>query len=232
MSEEALMELNNIKNRNFVYEGQVLALAASARAAPPVEAQVPVENIVPVPAEPVAVAEASEPVSEREAEELGPTLVPGIQAAASADPSDYSVHEDGSVRVQAAETLGHYAEWLEVRAGQLRKLNRMTMATPVVIGRKVKLDFSKVTQDQFEARRQEYHKQLQETFFTQFRISGNETHVIKPGESIWVLAQQRYNIPIWLLRQYNPDLDLGAVKPGTKLVIPTVQATQPAEPAA
>jgi membrane-bound lytic murein transglycosylase D len=232
MSEEALMELNNIRNRNFVYEGQVLALAASARAAPPVEAQVPVENIVPIPAEPVAVAEASEPVSEREAEELGPTLVPGIQAAASADPSDYSVHEDGSVRVQAAETLGHYAEWLEVRAGQLRKLNRMTMATPVVIGRKVKLDFSKVTQDQFEARRQEYHKQLQETFFTQFRISGNETHVIKPGESIWVLAQQRYNIPIWLLRQYNPDLDLGAVRPGTKLVIPIVQPTQPAEPAA
>lgn len=225
LSEEALMELNNIKNRNFVYEGQVLALAASARAAPPVEAQVPVENIVPPPAEPVAVAEAVEPVSEREAEELGPTLVPGIQAAASADPSDYSVHEDGTVRVQAAETLGHYAEWLEVRAGQLRKINRMTAASPVVIGRKVKLDFSKVTQDQFEARRQEYHKQLQETFFTEFKISGDETHVIKSGESIWVLAQQRYNIPIWLLRQYNPDVDLGAVRPGTKLIIPTVVPT-------
>jgi membrane-bound lytic murein transglycosylase D len=231
MSEEQLMELNNIKNRNFVYEGQVLALAASSRVAPPAESQVPVENIVPVPAEPVSVAEASEPVSEREAEELGPTLVPGIQAAASADPSDYSVHEDGSVRVQAAETLGHYAEWLEVRAGQLRKVNRMTLATPVVIGRKVKLDFTKVTRDQFEARRQEYHKQLQETFFMAFRISGNETHVIKAGESIWVLAQQRYNIPIWLLRQYNPDVDLGSVKPGTKLVIPTVTATNSAEPA-
>ncbi|HVF16649.1 MAG TPA: LysM peptidoglycan-binding domain-containing protein [Steroidobacteraceae bacterium] len=230
MSEATLMELNNIKNRNFVYEGQVLALAASARVAPPAESQVPVENIVPIPAEPVSVAEASEPVSEREAEELGPTLVPGIQAANSADPSDYSVHEDGSVRVQAAETLGHYAEWLEVRAGQIRKLNRMTMATPVVIGRKVKLDFSKISQDQFEARRQEYHKQLQESFFAQFRISGNETHVIKAGESIWVLAQQRYNIPIWLLRQYNPDLDLGSVKQGTKLVIPTVQSTAAPEP--
>jgi membrane-bound lytic murein transglycosylase D len=38
-----------------------------------------------------------------------------------------------------------------------------------------------------------------------------------------VLAQQRYNIPIWLLRQYNPDVDLGAVKPGTRLVIPTLE---------
>ena len=232
MTEEALLELNSIKNRHFVYEGQVLALATAARAAPPAEAQVPVENVVPpLPAEPVSVAEAVEPVSEGEAEELSPTLVPGMQAAASADPGDYSVHEDQTVLVQAAETVGHYAEWLDVRASQLRRLNRMSMATPVVIGRKLKLDFSKVTPDQFEARRLEYHKQLQETFFTQFRIKGSEPHVIKRGESVWVLAQQRYNIPIWLLRQYNPDVDLGSIRPGTTLVIPTLEPTTP-DPAA
>jgi membrane-bound lytic murein transglycosylase D len=224
LSEEALMELNNIRNRNFVYEGQVLALAASARAAPPVEAEVPVDTVAP--AEPVTLAEAAvEPVSEREAEEIGPALVPGTQAAMSADPGDYSVHDDNTVLVQAAETLGHYAEWLEVRASQLRSLNRMSLATPVVVGRKVKLTFEKVTRDQFESKRLEYHKQLQEAFFSQFRIKDTSTHVIKSGESIWVLAQQRYNIPIWLLRQYNPDVDLGALKPGAKLVIPVVEVT-------
>src|SRR5690606_9279085 len=139
--------------------------------------------------EPAAVvAEAVEPVSELEAEQEGPTLIPGMQAAASADPADYSVQQDRTALVQAAETLGHYAEWLDVRASDLRRLNRMTVATPVVIGRKVKLDFSKVTPEQFEARRLEYHRQLQEAFFTQYRIRGNETHVIKRGESIWVLA--------------------------------------------
>ena len=94
-----------------------------------------------------------------------------------------------------------------------------------MIGRKVKLDFSKVTPDQFEARRAEYHRALQEAFFTQFRIKGTSDHVIKRGESVWVLAQQRYNIPIWLLRQYNPDLDLGSLLPGARLVIPLVEAT-------
>lgn len=231
MTEDALMEMNSIRNRNFVYEGQILALNASARVAPPADAAVPVDNVVVTPApETIAVAEAAEPASEREAEEIGPTLVPGMQAAASADPSDYSVHADKTIRVQAAETVGHYAEWLGIRASQVRQLNRMSMATPVVIGRKLKLEFSKITPDQFEAKRAAYHKELQETFFTQFRISGDETHVIRSGESIWVLAQQRYNIPIWLLRQYNPDVDLGAVKPGTKLVIPTVTPTNGAEP--
>lgn len=233
LTEDALMEMNSIRNRNFVYEGQVLALNAAARVAPPVEAAVPVDNVVaaPAPEAIAAAAEAAEPASQREADEQGPTLVPGMQAAASADPSDYSVHKDNTIRVQAAETVGHYAEWLGIRASQVRQLNRMSMATPVVIGRKLKLEFSKITPDQFEAKRAAYHKELQETFFTQFRISGDETHVIKSGESIWVLAQQRYNIPIWLLRQYNPDVDLGAVKPGTKLVIPTVTPTNGAEPA-
>jgi membrane-bound lytic murein transglycosylase D len=232
MTEGELMQLNSVKNRNFIYEGQVLALSAAARVAPPEEASVPLESATPAPLpEPVAVAEAVEPVTEREAEELGSTLIPGMQAAASADPSDYTVAKDQTVRVQAAETIGHYAEWLDVRADQLRKLNRMTRATPVVIGRKVKMDFSRVTQDQFEARRIEYHKQLQETFFTQYRISGDTAHVIKSGESVWVLAQQRYNVPIWLLRQYNPDLDIGSLRPGAKLVIPTLVANAPAESA-
>jgi membrane-bound lytic murein transglycosylase D len=231
LSQESLMELNNIRNRNFLYEGQVLALASSARAAPPVEAEVPVEVVAsaPVP-EPAEDTEAAEPTSEREAEEIGPALVAGTQAAESADPADYSVTADDTVVVQAAETLGHYAEWLDVRASDLRRVNKMSFATPVVVGRKVKLSFAKVTQDQFEARRMEYHRQLQEVFFTQFRIKDTATHVVRRGESIWVLAQQRYNIPIWLLRQYNPDLDLGDIRPGTKLVIPIVEptATDPA----
>jgi membrane-bound lytic murein transglycosylase D len=229
LSEDALMELNNIRNRNFLYEGQVLALAGSARAAPPVEAEVPVEVVAAAP-EPAEDTEAAEPTSEREAEEIGPALVAGTQAAESADPADYSVGEGDSVLVQAAETLGHYAEWLDVRASDLRRLNRMSFATPVIVGRKVKLSFAKVTHDQFEARRIEYHRQLQEAFFTQFRIKDTATHVVRSGESIWVIAQQRYNIPIWLLRQYNPDLDLGDIRPGTKLVIPVVEPTAP-EPA-
>ena len=252
LSEDALMALNNIRNRNFLYEGQVLALASSARAAPPVEAEVPVEVVAaaPVP-EPAEDSEAAEPTSEREAEEIGPALVAGtqaaesadpadysvadgdvvlVQAAESADPADYSVGSDETVLVQAAETLGHYAEWLDVRASDLRRLNKMSFATPVIVGRKVKLSFAKVTQDQFEARRMEYHRQLQEVFFTQFRIKDTATHLVRSGESIWVIAQQRYNIPIWLLRQYNPDLDFGDIRPGTKLVIPVVEPTAP-EPA-
>lgn len=220
LTEAQLMEFNALRSANFIYEGQVLALEPTAE---PVEtvAQVPVESVPVANVEPPAPVNP-EPVTESEAEDEGPTLVPGVQAAANADPGDYSVHEDGTIRVQAAETIGHYAEWLDVRATQLRKLNRMSAATPVIIGRKLKLDFSKVSRSEFEATRATFHKQLQDVFFSQFRIVDTETHVVQKGDSVWQLAERRYNIPVWLLRQYNPDVDLGDVRPGTKLVIPRV----------
>ncbi|AMN45767.1 hypothetical protein ACG33_01325 [Steroidobacter denitrificans] len=242
-----LASLNNLRSPYPIRVGQVLTLpdragaaAAVSVAARPAPKQAPIESVAAVlpplaqvPAESVAavlpaqgssdVGEAAEPESEFEAEAIGPALVPGTQAAASADPSDYSVHSDRRILVQAAETLGHYADWLEVRAGELRKLNRMSAAAPVIVGHKLKLDFSRVSPERFEARRVEHHRQLQEVFFTKYRIKDTVAHTIKPGESVWILAQQRYGIPIWLLRQYNPDLELGSIRPGTRLIIPVLE---------
>ena len=65
-----------------------------------------------------------------------------------------------------------------------------------------------------------YHRALQEQFFADHQIVSTSEHTVKSGESIWVLAGQRYDVPIWLLRQYNPDLDLARVRPSTRVVIP------------
>jgi membrane-bound lytic murein transglycosylase D len=169
--------------------------------------------------------EAAEPISRTEAEDLGPTLVPGAQTADSADPSDYTVREDGTVRVEATETLGHYAEWLNITPTRLRELNKMSRNTPLALGRRVHLDFERVERSAFEAKRVAYHQQLQDAFFAQYRITGSEMHKVRSGDSVWILSQKRYNVPIWLLRQYNPDVDLEALKPGATIAIPKVEAT-------
>ena len=65
----------------------------------------------------------------------GEMLVPsGVSVkAALADPNDYSVSGNGTIEVQAAETLGHYADWLEIRTQRLRDINSMSFSKPVVI---------------------------------------------------------------------------------------------------
>ncbi len=138
------------------------------------------------------------------------------------DPSDYAVHGN-RVTVQAAETLGHYAEWLELRASHLRKLNRMRFEQPVVIGQRLKLDFARISPDEFEQRRLEYHQSLQNEFFEAFTVTGTEQHLLEAGESLWYLAERKYGVPVWLLRQYNPDLDFAALPAGSPLVVPVVE---------
>jgi membrane-bound lytic murein transglycosylase D len=39
---------------------------------------------------------------------------------------------------------------------------------------------------------------------------------------VWVIAQQHGDLPIWLVAQYNPDVDFNDVRPGTTITLPKV----------
>ncbi len=140
-----------------------------------------------------------------------------------ADPSDYTVASNGTILVQTNETLGHYAEWLGLRASRLRKINGLRFEEPVVVQQRLRLDFSSVTPEDFERIRVEYHRALQSDFFAEWEIEGTLIHRVGPGDSLWVLSTRRFDVPIWLLRQYNPDLDFDALSAGTQLTIPKLR---------
>jgi membrane-bound lytic murein transglycosylase D len=202
--------------------------APEARAPVPAAAAEPVGDPVVASVQETVVPQslAAIPGDEALDEELpsASTIVAAVDGAGVAvpDPSNYAVHQ-GKVIVQADETLGHYAEWLEVSASRLRRINKMRYGTPLVIGRSKKLDFSKVTPEVFEQRRLAYHRDLQEEFFAAFVVNGTQMHTLRRGDSLWYLANEKYEVPIWLLRQYNPDLDFGALPAGTPMVIPTLE---------
>jgi len=168
-------------------------------------------------------AATPQPVSAAEAEALGPALGPAGDSEQSADPTDYSVARDDTIRVAAEETLGHYADWLGVSAARLRELNHLKFRTPVRIGGRLRLDFRSASHEQFEARRHTYHEQLQAAYFAAHRIVGTEVHIVRPGDSMWTLLQHANQLPLWLLQQYNPDMDLADLHPGAQIVMPRVE---------
>jgi membrane-bound lytic murein transglycosylase D len=170
-----------------------------------------------------AAAATPQPVSAAQAEALGPALGPAADAEQSADPTDYGVGGDGTIRVAAEETLGHYADWLGVSAARLRELNHLKYRTPVRIGERIRLDFSQVKPEVFETLRRFYHQQLQAAYFAAHRILGSEVYIVRSGDSVWTLTQRNAQLPVWLLQQYNPDLDLADLRPGTQIVLPRVE---------
>jgi len=161
-----------------------------------------------------------ETTSESLADESEIEPSPGLLA----DPSDYTVASDGTIVVQPNETLGHYAEWLGLRASRLRQINGLRFGQPVAVQQRLRLDLSRVDPEEFERIRVEYHRVLQEEFFARWEIEGTRVHRVGRGESLWVLAHRRLNVPIWLLRQYNPDTDLDSLATGTTLMVPKLRA--------
>ncbi|MFT7470474.1 MAG: membrane-bound lytic murein transglycosylase D [Kiritimatiellia bacterium] len=144
----------------------------------------------------------------------------------SADPSDYTVASNNTVEVQASETLGHFGEWLGIRAWDVRRLNNMAFSDPVIVGKRLTLDFSRVNIAEFELKRREFHSTLQQEFFSSYRIQGVEQYEIKRGDNIGAIARNRYSTPIWLVRQYNPELDFNRIQIGQKISFPLVEQAE------
>jgi membrane-bound lytic murein transglycosylase D len=227
-----LMELNSIPDPDYLYGGERLRLIA---AAPEPETDTTSATLDSAKAavqesqeEQQAVAAAdraanAEPVSAAQAQAEGPQLAPGATGQDTADPVDYSVAADGTIRVVAAETLGHYADWLGTTASRLRTLNKLRGRKPVVMGHRLKLEFERIAPTQFEQRRRAYHEQLQAAYFASHRIAGTEIYIARKGDSLWSITQRNVNVPIWLLQQYNPDLDFADLHPGTQISLPKVE---------
>ncbi len=191
----------------------VVVAANGNEAAPALPAVPPTAKLPPPP---------KEPVSERQAESA--SLLPAASPSGNGDTTDYGVGADNTVVVQATETLGHFADWSKVSSASLRALNKLHKNAMVTLGHKLKLDLSQVSAEQFVAARRDYHRQLQETFFAAHRISGTENYVVKKGESLWIIAQQHADLPVWLVAEYNPDTDFGDVRPGATITLPRVEA--------
>ena len=170
---------------------------------------------------------APEPVTAAEARRETPSLAPGGAIAQATESIDYSINAD-AIRVAAEETLGHYADWLGVPASQLRSLNRMTARSTLSVGRSLKLDFSKVTHEQFEDKRRAFHDAMQASFFAGHRITGTQVYVTKPGDSLWNVTQRNGGLPAWLVMHYNPDVNFANLRAGVQIVIPKIEAMQAA----
>ena len=213
LSEDELLALNNIGNRNQIYVGQELRLTSAQ---------------LPLPQPPVG-EEAQEPaaadngiVASAPAVEPAPTG-PSFGVVSLADPNDYTVLDGDVVQVEAAETLGHYADWLEIRTQRLRDLNGLRFGRTVSIGKRLRLDFSRVSRDTFTRRRVAFHHELQEAFFSDYHVVGVSEYKVRRGDSVWQLMR-RNDIPMWLLRQYNPGLDPDTLDVGAELMFPRLQA--------
>ncbi len=129
----------------------------------------------------------------------------------------------GRIQVEVEETLGHYAEWLEVSASEIRRLNGLRYGRPIRINDSIKIPLGRVTKEAFEEKRFEFHKELAEDFFASFRVEKVQTYSVRRGDNIWTLSKEKFEVPLWLIKKYNAHLNFGALYPSQELLIPIIE---------
>ncbi|MCP3873740.1 MAG: transglycosylase SLT domain-containing protein [Desulfobacteraceae bacterium] len=132
----------------------------------------------------------------------------------------------GIIKVEAEETLGHYADWLKIPTQEIRTLNQFNYGAPISIDQKIKISMRKKTIQEFEEQRYEFHKEIEEDFFESFSIQGLDIYEVKNGDSIWSLCLNELEIPVWLLKKYNPDMNFNTLMPSQKIKYPIISKHQ------
>ncbi len=232
VSVQELMAINGIDDPRRLRPGQLLQVVAESKlaAAPALAGRetqgggtAPASNpplvIVDTVGQPVGSLVAPTPTSLPPAGPYGPAVRPDTFYVDIPDPVGRTVV------VLSDETIGHFADWLNLPVRRLRSLNGLRPHEDIHVGQRILVNFSKVTVEEFRRRRIEYHQGIREDFFQRFRVDSVRTHQIAPGENVYSLCREVYDVPYWLVVDYNFGKDLQKVRPGDIVRFPVVSAS-------
>lgn len=217
-----LMAANNLDSRARIYAGQNLRLPA------PGERRAILGKIEPRKKTGAGIsAEPMKPIPRVQA--LPPALEPaGNPRLVTGDLNIKEVttrkgEPIGIIRVAVEETLGHYADWLQVPTREIRRINGFRYGEVLHILQRIRIPLRKVSKEVFEEKRFEYHEEIVQDFFGAYRITQVQIYQIRKGDNIWDLCNDVFEVPVWLLQTYNSGMDLNDLKVAQPVRIPVIE---------
>ena len=140
---------------------------------------------------------------------------------------DVTVGHDGKygiIKISFDETLSHYADWLLVPYRKILRMNGLKKGrSRITRGRKLRVPFLKRSVEKFKRQRLEFHMAIEEDFYAAYRVKGTTTYKVKRGDTMWELSDPENRPPFWLIKKYNPEIDIAALVPGQKIIIPEIE---------
>ncbi|MCP5053847.1 MAG: LysM peptidoglycan-binding domain-containing protein, partial [bacterium] len=129
------------------------------------------------------------------------------------------------VKVTLNETLGHYADWLGTSVRRLRRLNSGRRS--IRVNQKIRIPLKGTgSLEQFNAGRLEYHMALEEDFYTSYKVVETKERLVNYGDTLWSICNRDEEIPIWLLKKYNRNINLDALKVNMLITVPVIAAVE------
>jgi membrane-bound lytic murein transglycosylase D len=128
----------------------------------------------------------------------------------------------GTVVVAMNETLTLIADWLGVPVSAVAEWNGMKLDSKAGLGQKILVQMNEPKLQSFEQMREDYHASIREEFFARYNVSDLVDYKVRKGDSLWSLCYQKFDVPPWLLAEYNPLVSFASLTAGVSLKIPVV----------
>jgi membrane-bound lytic murein transglycosylase D len=120
------------------------------------------------------------------------------------------------------ETIGHIAEWLGVSAAYIRSLNNLHYSQKIYSGQELRIDFSRVSPEQFATLRLAYHLDLIREMLNGKSELQLVEYKVNPGENLWNISRRRFDFPVNLLLYFNDLNKLERLYPGDVINLPVI----------
>lgn len=129
----------------------------------------------------------------------------------------------GIITIQPEESMELLADWLKISASSLGQLNRLPTSHRLQPDEKLHIPLINISAKKFEEKRFDFHLETEEDFFSAYKVVGVSSYIVKSGDTVWDICRRKFDLPLWLLKKYNTDLDFSHLHSSQQLTIPIVK---------
>jgi len=229
VSTSTLLAANNIQRKNRIYIGQVLRIPGKTISTDSTQTTKSIEPETPPSKPAIKTIKKSTPPSpkpspiEMKTAETLPELDAFDTTLYNFDVTFFPEKGTARIRVEVEETLGHYADWLGISTSRIRQLNRLWRGT-IKVNQTIWIPARADSLEQFKAKRLEYHMALEEDFYSQYQVVSVKVKRVTYGENLWSICNDEKEIPLWLFKKYNRDLNIEKIRINTKIRLPIIKS--------
>ena len=157
-------------------------------------------------------------------EEIWTPIPESDEAVASVAPDiELEPVEASEFELRHGETLAHFARWSGLTVESVAENSQLSLDGAYPVGTKIVLPLSGDERSRLETARDDHHQRRVEGYLaSRGGAQGSEFYTVRTGDNAWVIAKNRFGIPLWLLESYNPAVDLDALRPGQDLMVPII----------
>jgi peptidoglycan lytic transglycosylase D len=129
----------------------------------------------------------------------------------------------GTITVLPEESVELLADWLQVNPSAIRKLNAFTVSRVLHPDESILIPLNSIQAKTFEEKRFDFHLETEEDFFDTYKIVGVHSYTVQKGDTVWEICRKKFDLPLWLLKKYNTNLDFSSLQSSQQLTIPIVK---------